>query len=99
MKLEKKPDKEFIPAHVNIFSKKANIKIPDSPPPEEEKYESPKAGEKNKFEKLMEAACHIKQNEMEARRKKLELLPSFLKAGVYYTTKLEGVRNPAIPYH
>jgi hypothetical protein len=36
---------------------------------------------------------------MEARRKKLELLPSFLKAGVYYTTKLEGVRNPAIPYH
>lgn len=47
----------------------------------------------------MQAACHIKQNEMEARRKKFELLPAFLKAGVYYTTKLEGVRHPSIPYY
>lgn len=36
---------------------------------------------------------------MEARRRKFELLPAFLKAGVYYTTKLEGVRHPTVPYH
>ena len=99
MKLERKPSQELTPAHINTFSKKANLKIPDSPPPEEEKEESPKPGQKNKFEELMQAACHIKQNEMEARRKKFELLPAFLKAGVYYTTKLEGVRHPTIPYY
>ena len=36
---------------------------------------------------------------MEARRRKFELLPAFLKAGVYYTTKLEGVRHPSISYY
>jgi len=36
---------------------------------------------------------------MDARKRKFELLPAFLKAGVYYTTKLEGVRHPSIPYH
>ena len=40
MKLERKPEKELTPAHINIFSKKANLKIPDSPPPEPE-VESP----------------------------------------------------------
>lgn len=99
MKLEKKPEKELTPAHINIFSKKANLKIPDSPPPEPEKEESPKPGEKNSFEKLMQAACSIKQNEMDSRKRKFDLLPAFLKAGVYYSTKLEGVRHPSIPYH
>jgi len=99
MKLERRPSTDVTPAHVNIFSKKANLKIPDSPPPEEEKVESPKPGQKSKFEELMQAACHIKQNEMENRRRKFELLPSFLKAGVYYSTKLEGVRHQSISYY
>ena len=30
---------------------------------------------------------------MESRRRKFEKLPAFLKAGVYYTTKLECTRN------
>jgi hypothetical protein len=41
----------------------------------------------------MKAACTIKQGEMESRRRKFEKLPAFLKAGVYYTTKLECTRN------
>ena len=86
------------PALVNTFSKKANLKIPDSPPPEPEKEEPPKPGEKSKFEQLMQAACSIKQYEMDARKRKFELLPAFLKAGVYYTTKLESVRSLEIPY-
>ena len=40
----------------------------------------------------MQAACSIKQTEMESRRRMFERLPAFLKAGVYYTTKLEAVR-------
>ena len=60
MKLEKKPDVELPPAHINPFSKKANLKIPDSPPPEPEKESPHKPGEKNKFEQLMQAACSIK---------------------------------------
>jgi hypothetical protein len=99
MKLEKKPDVELIPAHVNIFSKKANLKIPDSPPPEPAIEEETKPGEKNSFEKLMQAACHIKQNQMDSLKRKFELLPAFLKAGVYYSTKLEGVRHQSIGYH
>ncbi len=99
MKLEKKPEKELTPAHVNIFSKKAQLKIPDSPPPEKEKEDSPQQGEPNTFERLMKAACSIKQTEMDGKKRKFELLPAFLKAGVYYTTKLEGVRHPSIPYH
>ncbi len=98
MKLEKRPEVDLIPAHVNIFSKKANLKIPDSPPPEPEVDSPAKPGEKNKFERLMQAACSIKQNELESRKRKFELLPAFLKAGVYYSTKLEGVRHPSIPY-
>lgn len=86
------PDVQESPALVNRFSKKANLKIPDSPPPEPEKEEPPKPGEKSQFEKLMQAACSIKQGELDLRKKKFELLPAFLKAGVYYTTKLESVR-------
>jgi hypothetical protein len=50
MKLDRKPDVELTPAHINIFSKKAQLKIPDSPPPEKEKEEAPKPGEPNSFE-------------------------------------------------
>lgn len=58
MKLDRKPDKEL---PLNTFSKKSNLKIPDSPPPEPEK-DSPEApGKKDKFERLMQAACSIKQ--------------------------------------
>lgn len=45
----------------------------------------------------MKAACSIKQSEMESRRRKFERLPAFLKAGVYYTNKLECTRQQA--YH
>lgn len=47
----------------------------------------------------MKAACSIKQNEMDSKKRKFELMPAYLKAGVYYSTKLEGVRHPDIPYH
>lgn len=95
MKLERKPDKELPPAHINPFSKKSLIRLPDSPPPEPEKESPQKPGQKNKFEVLMQAACSIKQQEMENRRRKFELMPAYLKAGVYYTTKLECVRHPS----
>lgn len=36
---------------------------------------------------------------MESRRRKFELLPAYLKAGVYYTTKLEAVRHPQQGYY
>ena len=62
MKLDKPEDAQLYesPAMVNRFSKKANLKLPDSPPPEPEKEEPPKPGEKSTFEKLMQAACSIK---------------------------------------
>ena len=41
----------------------------------------------------MQAACSIKQTEMESRRRKFEKMPAFLKATVYYTTKLECTRQ------
>ena len=91
MKLERKPSNEGIPAYENTFSKVANLKIPDSPPPEPEK-EDEDLSKPSRFEHLMKAACTIKQEEMESRRRKFEKLPAFLKAGVYYTTKLECTR-------
>lgn len=63
--------------------------MPDSPPPEEEK---PDPKEPNKFDQLMRAACSIKSYQLEQQRKKFELLPTFLKAGVYYTQRHEVVR-------
>lgn len=93
MKLERRPSTEEIPAHINRFSKVANLKIPDSPPPEPEKEEEYDPKKPSKFESLMKAACSIKQNEMENKRRKFEAMPAFLKAGVYYTTKLECVRE------
>ena len=66
------------------------MKVPDSPPPEEEK---PDPSEPNKFDQMMRAACSIKSYQLEQQRKKFELLPTFLKAGVYYTQRHEIVRH------
>lgn len=46
-----------------------------------------------KFERMMKAAVSIKSQELESKRRKFEKLPMFLKAGVYYSTKLEAVRQ------
>ena len=89
MKLESKPSQEQIPAYINRFSKVADFKAPDSPPPEKE---CDNLSGPNSFEDLMKAACSIKQNELDSRRRKFERLPAFLKAGVYYTNKLECTR-------
>jgi len=45
-----------------------------------------------KFESLMKAAVGIKSAQLDQKKKKFEKLPTFLKAGVYYTNKLECVR-------
>ena len=82
-----------IPAWQNTFSKVANLKVPDSPPPEKEEEDEADLNKPNKFEFLMNAACSIKQKEMESKRLKFERLPAFLKAGVYYSTKLEATRK------
>jgi hypothetical protein len=93
MKLDHEPE-PLEPAYINRFSKVADLKIPDSPPPEKEPEDND-PNKPNKFEQLMKAACSIKQNEMESRRRKFERLPAFLKAGVYYTNKLECTRQQA----
>ena len=90
MKLDKEPEVKGKPAYLNTFSKVADLKVPDSPPPE--KNEEEDLSKPGKFESLMQAACSIKENEMQSRRRKFERLPAFLKAGVYYTTKLEATR-------
>jgi len=92
MKLEHKPSHEELPAYINRFSKVADFKAPDSPPPEKEEIDPHGP---NSFENMMKAACSIKQSEMESRRRKFERLPAFLKAGVYYTNKLECTRQQA----
>ena len=71
-------------AGISRFSKLADYKVPDSPPPEKEpEDDDPNAP--NKFDQLMKAACSIKTAQLEQQRKKFELLPTFLKSGVYYT--------------
>lgn len=67
-----------------------NFKAPDSPPPEPEK-EDPNAP--NKFDEMMRAACSIKTAELTKQRRKFELLPKFLQAGVYYTQRHEVMRR------
>lgn len=68
------------------FSKLANFKAPDSPPPEKEKSDDETDPNKpSKFDTMMRQACSIKTYQLEAQRKKFELMPTFLKAGVYYT--------------
>ena len=90
MKIDKEPEKSTKP-YLDPFSKVRDLKVPDSPPPE--KTEEEDLSKPGKFEHLMQAACSIKQTEMEGRRRKFERLPAFLKAGVYYTTKLEATRK------
>ena len=70
-------------AAISKFSKLADYNPPDSPPPEKEEDDDPNAP--NKFDQLMKAACSIKTAQLEQQRKKFELLPMFLKSGVYYT--------------
>lgn len=72
------------------------MKIPDSPPPEKKDSDPEDNGAKGgmgKFERMMKAAVSIKSAELESKRRKFEKLPMFLKAGVYYSTKLEAVRE------
>lgn len=45
----------------------------------------------------MKAACHIKQKDLDSVKRNYELLPAFLKAGVYYQDKLLITRKQ--PYH
>ena len=90
MKLDKVPDSQPSAA-INTFSKVADLKIPDSPPPEENNDEPEEKG-MNKFERMMKAACSIKSQELESKRKKFEKLPMFLKASAYFTTKQNLVR-------
>jgi len=52
---------------------------------------------RSKFDELMKAACHIKGEQLNAKKRKFELMSSFMKAGVYYTKKLGTVRQQ--PYH
>jgi hypothetical protein len=93
MKLDKKPEFE-VSAAKNTFSKVADLKIPDSPPPEKQESDTEDAkGGMGKFERMMKAAVSIKSAELESKRRKFEKLPMFLKAGVYYSTKLEAVRE------
>lgn len=67
----------------STFSKLADFNPPDSPEQKKEEDDDPNGP--NKFDQLMKAACSIKSHQLEQQRKKFELLPSFLKAGVYYT--------------
>lgn len=46
------------------FSKLADYKVPDSPPPEKEK-EDDDPNAPNKFDQLMKAACSIKSAQLE----------------------------------
>lgn len=83
---------------LSSFSRVADMKIPDSPPPEKEEEnnmgimgeEKPGMG---KFEQLMKAAVSIKTAQLDQKKRKFEKLPTFLKAGLYYTNKLEVVRG------
>lgn len=60
MKLEKEPEIKGTPAYLNTFSKVANLKVPDSPPPEKAEEEA-ELSQPGKFEHLMNAACSIKE--------------------------------------
>ena len=92
MKLDKKPTTELT-ASQNTFSKVGEINEPDSPPPDKKEDKDESGGGMSKFEHLMKAAVSIKSAQLDLKKKKFELLPNFLKAGVYYTQKLETVRK------
>ena len=97
MQEEEKQTQFNIPQSFKLdkFSKVADLKVPDSPPPEKKLSDDegdPKAG-MSKFERMMKAAVSIKSTELESKRKKFEKLPMFLKAGVYYSNKLDQIRE------
>lgn len=47
----------------------------------------------SKFEQMMKAAVNIKSAQLDVKKRKFEKLPMFLKAGLYYSQKLENVRK------
>jgi len=59
-KLKQQPQ----PTGPSRFSKLADYKVPDSPPPEKEK-EDDDPNAPNKFDQLMKAACSIKSAQLE----------------------------------
>lgn len=61
MKLDKEPEGKGKP-YLDPFSKVADLKVPDSPPPEKNDEED--LSKPGKFEHLMQAACSIKETEM-----------------------------------
>ena len=75
------------------------MKIPDSPPPEKEEENNDEGSGMNKFERLMKAAVSIKSAQLDLKKKKFEKLPTFLKAGLYYSNKLETVRGQSSFYN
>ena len=89
MKLDQPSPTFIIPQNKPLpsFSKVSDYKAPDSPPPE--KIDEEPVGGMTKFEQLMKAAVSIKSAQLDQKKRKFEKLPSFLKAGVYYTQKLE----------
>ena len=74
------------------------MKIPDSPPNEKadevDESQLPPGSKPgmSKFEQLMKAAVSIKSAQLDQKKKRFEKLPTFLKAGVYYSNKLENLR-------
>ncbi len=74
-----------------IRSKFDNIQVSDDEVEPEPTAED--LGGMSKFDHLMKAAVSIKSAQLEQKRKKFELLPTFLKAGVYYTQRLGVVRK------
>jgi hypothetical protein len=77
---------------LTTFSKVSNLKVPDSPPPEQEDPIPGAQPGMTKFETLMKAAVGIKTAQLDSKKRKFEKLPGFLKAGLYYSNKLEAVR-------
>jgi len=59
MKLSKEEVDKLKNAPIKSFSKLADYKVPDSPPPEKEPEDDDPNGP-NKFDQLMKAACSIK---------------------------------------
>ena len=91
MKLSKDEAQKMQAQGVKQFSKLQDFNPPDSPMKKVEEDDDPNAP--NKFDQLMKAACSIKTAQLDQQKKKFDLLPMFLKAGVYYTQRHEVVRR------
>ena len=59
MKLDAEPAKQSKP-YLTTFSKVADLKVPDSPPPEKVEEDEADLSKPGKFEHLMQAAVSIK---------------------------------------